>query len=266
MANVELTNKSDLSTFRRIAIGTWKNASDAQVYGTLEMRMEKTVAYLEAWRKATGKRLTITHLVARAAAAAMRDLPDANAMLRFSRVYLRKNVDVFLQVVLPNEDSGKVDLTGVTIRDADKKSLEQISDETERRIRAARRGEDKELEKTRSSFRLIPLAVVGLFLRIIGFLTYTLNLRLPGMPRDPFGSLMITNVGSLGIDTAYVTFDHRFIDGFHAAVMSRTLTAWFSNPEKHFGAIPTELTAPEVQVARTEGRASRPPQEFLASA
>ena len=31
-----------------------------------------------------------------------------------------------------------------------------------------------------------------------------LDLRWAGIPSDPFGSVMITNVGSLGLDTAYV--------------------------------------------------------------
>lgn len=83
---------------------------------------------------------------------------------------------------------------------------------------------------------------------------------------------MITNVGTLGLDTAYVplvpysrvpillavgavkdqpviengavvpgkimrvnaTFDHRIIDGFHASVMSRVLRAWMEHPYEHF--------------------------------
>jgi pyruvate dehydrogenase E2 component (dihydrolipoamide acetyltransferase) len=83
---------------------------------------------------------------------------------------------------------------------------------------------------------------------------------------------MITNVGSLGLDVAYpplvhyarlpmlialgaiqdapvvengavvvgktmkvnVTFDHRFIDGAHAAAMAKTLRAWIEQPFEHF--------------------------------
>jgi hypothetical protein len=32
--------------------------------------------------------------------------------------------------------------------------------------------------------------------------------------------------------------DHRILDGAHAAVMARTLKAWFGAPAAHFGAIP----------------------------
>ena len=30
------------------------------------------------------------------------------------------------------------------------------------------------------------------------------------------------------------TFDHRFIDGFHASVMSRVLRQWIEHPYEHF--------------------------------
>src|SRR5690606_23156814 len=97
----------------------------------------------------------------------------------------------------------------------------------------------------------------------LSFLTHDLNIDMSwaGVPRDPFGSIMITNIGSLGLDQAYVplvpysgvpilialgavteqpvaengevvvgrmmnicaTFDHRFIDGVHASVLSKVV-------------------------------------------
>ena len=43
-------------------------------------------------------------------------------------------------------------------------------------------------------------------LKITSFLSYTFNLdlRWAGIPRDPFGSAMVTNVGSIGLPTALV--------------------------------------------------------------
>lgn len=278
MRHLDLKRKRDLSTFRRIAIGTWATPHDAQVYGTLEVRMDRALAYIERFRRVTGKRLTVTHLVARAAAAALAEMPDANALLRFNHIYLRKQIDVFLQVVMTDQGKGKVDLSGMTVRAVDQKKLGEIVDDMEQRVENIRSRKDRELEKTRGTFNFIPQVFIGWVLRLIAFLSYTLNLRLPGMPRDPFGSLMITNIGSLGLDVAYVplvpysrvpiilamgavrevpvvdkgrvipgqvmkinaTFDHRFIDGYHAAVMSRTLRTWLEEPEAHFDAIPDE--------------------------
>jgi pyruvate/2-oxoglutarate dehydrogenase complex dihydrolipoamide acyltransferase (E2) component len=87
---------------------------------------------------------------------------------------------------------------------------------------------------------------------------------------------MITNIGSLGLEQAFVplvpysrvplvvamgavvdepvieddrvvpgklmrvsaTFDHRVLDGSHAATMSRTMRAWMEDPFEHFDPIP----------------------------
>jgi pyruvate dehydrogenase E2 component (dihydrolipoamide acetyltransferase) len=114
---------------------------------------------------------------------------------------------------------------------------------------------------------------MGPVLRLLSFVLYTLNVRVPGLPGDTFGSVMITNVGSLGLDVAYpplvpfsrvpiliavgavadepvvegdrvvpakvfglhATFDHRFIDGYHAATMSRVLRERLEDPERYFG-------------------------------
>src|SRR5881628_1740089 len=121
---------------------------------------------------------------------------------------------------------------------------------------------------------MIPFMFMNAFLKLIAFLMYTLNIDLSflGMPRDAFGSISVTNVGSLGLDTAYVplvpytrvpifvapgmvkeapvvengkivvgkvmnvnaSFDHRFIDGFHASVLSKTLREYMEDPFAHF--------------------------------
>jgi pyruvate dehydrogenase E2 component (dihydrolipoamide acetyltransferase) len=274
MPNLDLVRKDDVSSFRKIAIGTWQHAYDPSVYGTMDLRMDEAVKYVAEFRAKTGKRLTISHLMAKAAAMVLKDTPDANAILRWNRVYLRKRIGVFFQVVMTDEGPGKIDLSGATIYDAEQKSLAQIYDEFNEKVSKVRARTDPALEKTRGTFLKIPYFALNRVLKLISFLSYTLNLDLTsvGIPNDPFGSLMITNVGSLGLDVAYVplvpysrvpillavgavketpivvngkveiakmmsvnaTFDHRFIDGFHAANMSRILREWIEHPYEHF--------------------------------
>jgi pyruvate dehydrogenase E2 component (dihydrolipoamide acetyltransferase) len=272
--NLELVKKTDVSSFRKIAIGTWQTAYDPQVYGTMEIRMDAAVRYIAEFRQRTGKHITVSHLMAKAMGAVFREVPDANSILRFNRVYVRKRIGAFFQVVMTDEGSSKVDLSGATIYDVDQKSLVQICDEFQTKVDKVRARKDEALESTRKTFLRIPYFLLNRVLKIIGFFSFTLNLDLRklGIPSDPFGSCMITNVGSLGLDTAYVplvpysrvpiilavgvvketplvengavtvgkvmrvnaTFDHRIIDGFHAAVMSRVLRAWLERPYDHF--------------------------------
>ncbi len=277
MSNLELTKKKDLSSFRKAALGTWRSVGDPSVYGTLEIRMDKALAYIAAFREATGQRLTVTHMLAKAAAAALDRMPDANAVIRFNRIYLRKVIAIFMQVVMTDEGESKADLSGATIYEVEKKSLAQIVAEVEERVEKVRKRKDEALEKARSSLGLIPYLLLRPFLTLMGFLLYTLNLdlRWAGMPKDGFGSLMITNIGSLGLDQAYVplvpysrvpillamgavkdapvvengkivvgkimkvnaTFDHRVIDGFHSAIMAKTLHEYLEHPFEKLDAI-----------------------------
>ena len=274
MPHLELARKDDITSFRKIALGTWQNAYDPSVYGTMELRMDEAMRYLDAFRKQTGKKLTVSHMMAKAAAMVLKETPDANALLRWNRLYLRKRIGIFFQVVLAEEGSEKVDLSGATVYDAEQKSLQQIYDEFNAKVEQVRTRRDPALEKSRNTFLRIPYLLLNPILKLISFLSYTLNLDLSrlGIPHDPFGSLMITNIGSLGLDVAYVplvpytrvpillaigavkeqavvdegqirvakvmrvnaTFDHRFIDGFHAAAMSRILKQWMEHPFEHF--------------------------------
>ncbi|TNE85612.1 MAG: 2-oxo acid dehydrogenase [Deltaproteobacteria bacterium] len=280
MPNTELTLKRNVSSFRMIALGTWKTTKDPSVYGSLALRVDPVLDYIDRYREATGRHLTLTHLMAKAVGLVLAEMPDANAILRFHRIYLRKDVDVFFQVMVTDPQTGEIDLSGLTIRQADKKSVADIQDEFERVAERVRTGKDEEKENTRKTFKSLPGFAVGWILDVISTLLYTLNLdmRWAGLPRDPFGSVMVTNVGSLGLEEAYVplvpysrvplliamgsvrkeavvdeetdairverrmklfaTFDHRVLDGAHAAKMSRTLSRIFADPEAHFGPIP----------------------------
>ncbi|MBI3071328.1 MAG: 2-oxo acid dehydrogenase subunit E2 [Deltaproteobacteria bacterium] len=274
MPNVQLVRKKDLSSFRKIAIGTWQDAYDPSVYGTLEIRMDEALKYLAAFREKTGKRLTVTHLVAKGVAAALKRCPDANAVLRYNRIYLRPHVDIFLQVVMNDEGEDKIDLSGAKLERVEEKTLGELVDELEAKVALIRARKDPSLEKTRKSMMKFPGMLMNKFLKLLGFLMYTLNLdlRWAGLPKDPFGSLMITNIGSIGLDIGYVplvpyshvpilialgavhdapivdngavvaakvmkvnaTFDHRFIDGYHASVLSKTLRQMLEHPFDSF--------------------------------
>lgn len=274
MPNLELVRKDDVAAFRKIAIGTWQNAYDPSVYGTLVLRMDEALKYLDAFRQKTGKKLTVSHLMAKAAAMVLKETPDANAILRYNRIYLRKRIGIFFQVALTDEGPHKIDLSGATLYDVEKKSLVEIYDEFDEKLKKVRARQDPALEKSRRTFLGMPYSLLNFAFKAISFLSYTLNLDLRkiGIPQDPFGSLMITNIGSLGLDVAYVplvpysrvpillavgavgerpfvengqviaaklmsvsaTFDHRIIDGAHAAAMSRILREWIEHPFEHF--------------------------------
>ncbi len=260
MPNVEL-EPLELTTWRKIALGSWGGGGDPSVYGTLELNAARIEERRKRYAERTGKKApTITAVVAAATAAVLRDHPQINGLIRWGRIYRRKSVSVFLQTAV--DDEGK-ELSGLTIHNAENKSLGDIVEELTTKAKAIREGRDEQFKATKSAFKRIPAFLMRKLLNLVSFLTYTLNwdLRKLGIPRDAFGSVMITSIGTLGLDQAFVplvpysrvplllavgavkqtpivvdgqiaiapmfkicaTFDHRFIDGIHAAKMAKSL-------------------------------------------
>lgn len=266
------------SSFRKIAMGSWRTAGDPSVYGLLEIDMTKALAYIKSHESDAGPKVTIAHLAGKAAATAMKERPEINGMIRFNRIYLREHVDLFYQVNIPgnpNDPVGKATLTGVVVRHADQLSAHQIAEALGKKASAVKSGESSELTRSIDALKWVPWCLIRPVLNIASFLNYDLGLNLTwaGMPRDAFGSIMITNIGGMGGDTAWaplvpyskvpilltvgaikdrpwvtesgtievrpvarigVTFDHRFMDGAHAAALQKIFERCFQEPETYF--------------------------------
>ena len=270
--NVALGHALTLSPWRKIAIGTWRTTGDPSVYAELELDASAALDYLERWKTHGGRRATLTHFVGKAIAEVIHRHPQINSLLRFGRLYPRQSVDVFYQVAT---DMKGEDLSGMTIRQADTKTIGDITREMEERVRMIRGKTDPSYAKMKGLMGILPGWAVRHAIDAASFLMYALNLWSPliGSPRDSFGSVMVTSIGSLGLDSAFVplvpysrvplllavgavrekpvvkngkieiapvvkicaTFDHRIIDGVHGSHMARTLKAVFENPDKELG-------------------------------
>lgn len=181
---------------------------------------------------------------------------------------MRATVDIFYQV----STEGGRDLGGAKIDRADEKDVHEIAAELAAKAEQIRARRDPQFESSRSAIDRVPALFRGPMLRFLSHLTSDRGWNIPSLklPADPFGSAMVTSVGMFGIDTGYspifplsgtplivlvgevqdramvkdgqvvirpmlnlnVTFDHRFIDGFHAGKMSRSVRRYFSAPEE----------------------------------
>ena len=269
--------------FRKIACGSWRTAGDPSVYALLEIEMSKALEFAEAYSQQHGVRITPTCLVAKVISHCLKVRPELNGLLRHGKVYLRRNVSIFFQVNVPgravngsrDERIAKAMLSGTTVHDTESKSLAEIARAFRAQAAEVKRGRDSAFGACFRIVSLLPWRLVRAFLNLGSWLVYGLNLDLVflGFPRDPFGSVMITNVGGMGIDVAWaplvpytrvplllalgairdkavvengevkvrpvlsigVTFDHRLIDGVHAAQMSDEFKKCFAEPEKYLG-------------------------------
>jgi pyruvate dehydrogenase E2 component (dihydrolipoamide acetyltransferase) len=194
----------DASSFRRMAAAMWRSPRDPSIYGSMELDATAALAFLDEQR-AAGLRVTITHLVARAVALALHDQPELNGKVRFwGKLEQRATVDVFVTVAT----EGNRDLSGARIERADEKPLAELAREIAERASRIRTGTDASYKKSRGALARVPwwLARPATWLSDVLVNELHVDLASQGMPRDPFGSAIVTSVGMFGIDAAFAPF------------------------------------------------------------
>lgn len=271
-----------ISGWRKLAGSMWSAPSDPQFYGEMEVDAAALLAYIEEVRRKTGVHATVTHLVGKAVAHGLTEVPSLRVRLAHGREYPRETIDVFYVVAAPGEQ-----LSGVKISEADTKTVAEIADELQRRSRAIQLDEDPEWGRTKSMLEWMPPRLLRPAMRLTAWLTSDLNLDLPrlGLPRQAFGGALVTSVGMWGISRAFsplapyyhvpllvlvgaveekavvvagqvvarpiltltATFDHRYADGSQAVEFARALRAYLSHP----AAFEPPLTAWETREAPT---------------
>lgn len=263
------------SGWRRISLAAWKAPNDPTVYGSLSVDFSKARNFLERLGQNADPKITVTHFVAKAVALTLKRFPDLNGIVRWGSIYLRKTVDLFLQVAVADTDKEGADLSGVKIERCDEKTLREIALELREKSQRIRKREDPQFQSSLRLFQKLPPWFLKIALRLAGFLIYDLEWcsKRWGVPEDPFGSAMVTSVGSLDLPAAFVplfplsrapfivcvgavsdrpwvvdgqivvrpildlgiTFDHRFMDGATASRMVKYFKDLVENPENYLG-------------------------------
>ena len=263
---------ANMSSWRKVALGGWAPPADPSVYAFLEVDADPALAYIERCAKNSGERVTLTHFAGRVVAEAFKRHPEINCVVRGSRLYVREDVSVFFQVAT---DAKGEDLSGIVIHRADQKSVAEIAAEMNLKVAAVRSNQDQSYARFKKLFDTLPSWAVRHAINFSSFFMYRLNIWSPlfGTPKNSFGSVMITNIGSLGMSrglaplvpyshvpmvialgaveevaavregrvvpvrqiTLGVTFDHRLIDGVVSAKMANIIKKAFANPEEIFG-------------------------------
>ena len=263
-----MTQRKKIRGWRKIAAATWGPPNDPQIYGDLDIDATSLLAFIDDARDA-GERVTVTHVVGKAVAYALAQHPDLNVRMYRGHFVQRPSIDIFFIV---SADAGS-ELSGVKVVHCDQKSVVDIASELGGRAKTIRTGDDPEFGKTKSMLARTPLRALGVALRLSAWLTADRDLHLPkqGLPRQAFGSAMITSVGMFGIQRGYAplspyyripflvlvgevtpkpvvmddqivarpiltitaTMDHRYVDGFHAARLARSIREYLEDPKRH---------------------------------
>lgn len=269
-----LTKAPHLSSWRKISLATWQASTDPTVHGAFEIDATPLLDFVQKYNtKNPDHTLSLTHIVTKALAIVLAEHPEINGVIRRGTIYLRNEVDIFLQVAVPSKvEKRPADLSGALIRNTDKKSLMEISQELKKESHSIREEGKSTYSSSTNILNKMPVWLLKIALKVMSFLVHDVGVNWPklGMPLDPFGSAMITSVGSLGVPSAFpplvgfsrvplilcvgmvvekpwvvegqvvarpvldfcCAFDHRFIDGFTGAKMFKRFKELMNHPEQ----------------------------------
>jgi len=260
--------KQKIRGWRKITTATWGHPNDPQIYGDLEIDAGELLSFIEEARARSGVKLTVTHVAGKAMAHALSENPDLNVRLYRGHFVQRDTVDVFFIV---STGAGS-ELSGVKVVSADEKPVVEIARELAERANRIRNEDDVEFGKTKSMLDKTPRWLLGTSMRFAAWLTADrdIDLKKQGLPRQAFGSVMVSSVGMFGIQHAYAplspmyripflilvgqveekpavvegqivarpmltisaTMDHRYLDGFHAARLAKSAREYLADPRK----------------------------------
>jgi pyruvate/2-oxoglutarate dehydrogenase complex dihydrolipoamide acyltransferase (E2) component len=255
-----------MSLRRKVAIATWSSPKEGNIYGKISIDMSNALSYIEYLRKTCDEKVTVTHLIGKAAGMAFAECPDLNGRIFLGRYIPHKTVDLSFLVSL---EGGK-DLAKFKICDVDKKSIIEIARELAQGSTKLRHGKDENFEKSKSIIKSLPTFIIKPILWLTGYLTGAagIDVKFLGLEKFPFGAAIITSVGMFGLDEGYApptpfarvpvyltipeikkravvindeiivrpmldltaTIDHRFLDGHRGAMIAKILRNLLNNP------------------------------------
>ncbi|CAL2076623.1 2-oxo acid dehydrogenase subunit E2 [Tenacibaculum sp. 190524A02b] len=259
--NVEYRSRLTLSPWRKISVGSWKPKGDSSIYVFEDITVDKVLLFCKLHK------ISFTSFLIKVLSKTIQENPRINSVIRFGNIYQRENISVFAHAL---KNSLEDDLSGILIENAHTIKIEEVDAIFKNELTVLKEGKDAYV-KSKNNFKLIHPFLVKSILNFLSFISYSLNIHLSFLkiPKDSFGSIMLTNVGSLGIAKAFCpiapytripmvvsvggvtlkpwivdgqiqkvnlvtfgfTFDHRIMDGKHFADFITTFRTFFETPE-----------------------------------
>jgi pyruvate dehydrogenase E2 component (dihydrolipoamide acetyltransferase) len=258
----------DLNTAWRLSAGTiYGPPLDGKIYGAMEIDVTGAMQYINA-RRSEGLKLTLTHLTTSVLAKVYAvDVPDLNAYTARGRFFRRP--DVTAGITILQDESGELGMA--MIEGCDRKTLEQIVEETRKGMKTTRSGAHGAEVDNKHLLAKIPWPFRMWLYKFVRLVVLKLGLNLPPLGVTPlsFGSFCVSNIGALGVSfglgallppsnlsalftmgkpeervvvrdgqmvirtmmTLGATFDHRIVDGYHAGQLVKAVHRRFRNAE-----------------------------------
>jgi pyruvate dehydrogenase E2 component (dihydrolipoamide acetyltransferase) len=254
------------TNWRKVASTIYKKPIDSKIFGTVELDVTELEKYVAQKRK-EGVKTTLTYLITLIIGRAIRQaVPQLNTYVKRGKIIQREQVDATVSVLLPGGQMGSV-----KVENADKLTTAEISQEIGNNIASSRKGNENDTMQSKSLLAKLPWPFRNWLFKIYQTITIHWGISLPGLGLDSnsFGSYIVSNIGTVGLDTGYgsllpssnisfvfilgtvnkkpvvvddeivirkimllsSTLDHRVVDGSHGGTLFRFIKQIAKNPE-----------------------------------
>jgi pyruvate dehydrogenase E2 component (dihydrolipoamide acetyltransferase) len=251
--------------WRKVASSIYRKPRDSKIYGSVERDVTDIETFIAEKRK-QGVKTTITQLITLIIGRALRDeVPELNTYIRRGKVIKRKKIDGMVSVLLKADEMGSV-----KIENADRLTVSEISKIIADKIKESRQGDENKTMKSKHFLSSLPWPLRNWIFNIYKIVTIDWGLSFPwvNLSSDSFGSYVVSNIGTLGLDTGYgallpssnvsvvmiigkvykkpvvindeivprkililsATLDHRVVDGSHGGKLFRFIKYMLKNP------------------------------------
>ncbi|RMF03418.1 MAG: dehydrogenase [Bacteroidetes bacterium] len=254
----------ELNTPWRLTAATiFEKPSDGKIVGSVEFDVTRLNTYIKAKRKA-GLKVTPTHIFTLATARAIaQEIPAMNTYVSRGRIRAHPQVDGMVSVLLKGAQ-----MSTVRLENADQMDLATAVNILSQKIRIARSQQDDN-QHLKHGLARIPWPFRNWVYRILHTLSISWCLTVAGITPFHFGSFLVSNIGSLGLDIGYpailpaanisfvlilggqqekpcvvdgeivirtflkvgIAMDHRLLDGSHGGQLFRYLKKIVRQPE-----------------------------------
>ena len=252
--------------WRQIASTIYKKPNDSKIFGSVEIDVTDLEIYIEKKRK-EGLKITLTHFFLLATSRAIsNDIPELNSYSKRGNIYSFSNINVSVSVLKADGE-----MSSVIVKDADQLTFKDSVEVLNNEIQKSRKGSESGTMQLKDTMSAIPYPFRNWIVGIIKKLFIDWGISLPFIDLKPhtFGSFMLSNIGTLGLDIGFpalfpfanisfvmimggvktkpwvvnnevvprrvitlgAALDHRVVDASHAGKLFKYLKYAVKNPE-----------------------------------
>ncbi|WP_367914313.1 2-oxo acid dehydrogenase subunit E2 [Leadbetterella sp. DM7] len=186
--------------WRLTASTIYRKPTDSKILGSAELDVTDLEKYISELRK-KGTKVTLTHFFTLATGRAIAEhIPEFNTYLKRGKIYPFERLTASVSLRMPSGD-----MSSIKVCDPEKKNYREVVDELTAGIEEAVQGEESKANRMKGALGNIPWPFRKWVYGLIRLIILDLGIAIPalGLSAQSFGTYIISNVGTLGLDGGY---------------------------------------------------------------